>query len=1726
MPLVNPFVKPTDRLKRAINEASRARPDRERAAVDLRSAIDRDIPAVIAAGSTDLAVEAWRTLAGLYAQINQLERAIQVAGEMQEHPFAAPMVPGIVLDLKLADSVTISEQNLLKLAGWVMEGGRLPELIPALRTAREDRFPRSAALATVLGDASLAVGNYHDASVYYHTAIDLAPSSSKLQYLPKLQVLVQVAPGDQLAQCTLGLLNMRQRDFVAATEHLAAADNLGDLETEPLFALADAYLELQRWEEGVAVLERLLQKPEAQVEIARRCEHIQTSAVSGTSVPILRTHQLWGDALRCQTRYEEALDHYRQVLDNLSGDEHGRTFAMGLLERLVPVAQGIAPNGLAECHIELGRAYLLAGQPQPAFESYVLAARTERSTISGAIIGTRRIIAIQPSMLVARLQLADWQIETGEWREALDSLEGIRHDLPQHHATTIDHYELLLARMTAGHSDEQLAGGSLGSILVSVLYALAEELATDAPDEAATCLARILALQDHAQAQNVLHHLSHLQLLKRKSVTARLTEGDAYLALQNYPAALAAYQAVEVNRETVDAVCTRLETLAWVDIRNPTALLVAAHARFDSGDFAAAVAFYRQAFQRAKDQAAPDIVQRFDSLLGDERCPIEAMDLLADALIHQGDAQSLNRALDAIQRMWQAAPDRIVEIVSKSQIVHRQAPAGSKVSARSILLLGEALVVAGRWEEAVVTLAEGVAHPKVDQQHLVELLNNLTQQAPHLPATWLTLGDAYVAQKRSAAPDSLAAYGRALDIDPIQTAQDIIDRLDHQSFGGKNLLGARLLRGEALARTNAHSLALAELTDILAKYRAQAVSGVERVSAWLPDIVSTWLLRAQVEAARPDPVAASVWLNRIIDDGSPSHLPHAEQILRSLCHQFPDDTTCRLAFARWLWRMELTDEAVGVLSDMVTSFPHAREQAMTMLEGMTETAPTASMWLGRARGFIADNNIPAALESLSHAVHDEMAWPVAYEHIRALHADYPERSDVLQALVHVETRSAQPELLVQAVYHARVWLDQAPAQAQQVSESALSILGVLEMLGIERDIVAKDAWVLCTDALLVNRQPAVAAVHLRTILMTWRDESSIVIDRCQQALNASDSVDIRLVLADAYLMRQQYRLVLNVFDGTSYTDSQACQEIVVRCERVITETRHETPRLAAYAARIQAEWLARQVDIHGVSQACRAAATLDPSQTATIVDWMLDHGWDGASQRTLFYEGADILRVAEHPALLSKSIDTYRAILDRDIHNEADHALVALERFPPDYWPAWQLKIEMGQRLGPSHYDQTFNAMHEVLAIFGLRHTREMLAICAQLDANVPGVHLMRADILEAENRLPEAAAALLEMQVSLPDESSRVEVALRALTDRHPTAHYLHVALGDAYRRTDQWDGAMAAYAVAQQADENLVPTLLAKYESALSALPYDVAPRWGLARAYASLEQPFDAARYIDEIIDLDPNHEQAANDFLQALVRRYPNCGHGWYVLGRMAYRSQQSPLAIDYFERAIREQGVLPESSVLLYDMLGRVYHALGEHEAALLNLRHAVALAPDQRPLREAVVSVRLAMLDRAIQIKTTELGIREPEVQTYLQIASLLQHRGHHKEAIGYLQSALQLPEPHEQIYLSLARSFVACQRYDLALASAQAAVRGYPLNTHLDQAELKEALYWLAWSQYHLLEYDEALATLARLCTLDIAYLNVSALIDTIQQEKAAARYAPVPLRYVTSINLIPNGA
>lgn len=186
-----------------------------------------------------------------------------------------------------------------------------------------------------------------------------------------------------------------------------------------------------------------------------------------------------------------------------------------------------------------------------------------------------------------------------------------------------------------------------------------------------------------------------------------------------------------------------------------------------------------------------------------------------------------------------------------------------------------------------------------------------------------------------------------------------------------------------------------------------------------------------------------------------------------------------------------------------------------------------------------------------------------------------------------------------------------------------------------------------------------------------------------------------------------------------------------------------------------------------------------------------------------------------------------------------------------------------------------------------------------------------------------------------------------------------------------------------------NSRPQALPPTGNAVSAFPVNAPPP--TAAECNQLAALFNAGRF------------QATEEYSQDLLRRYPNSGFLWKVLG--AALQVQGKDAISAMQRAIQ---LMPDDAGARSNLGNAMLH-LGRYDAAVDCYRQALVIQPD---LAESYFNLGLArkalgLLDKAILLYQRALAIRADYVEAHNNLGNALRQNNQKEDAVASYRTAL-----------------------------------------------------------------------------------------------------------------------
>ncbi|HEY9077711.1 MAG TPA: tetratricopeptide repeat protein [Anaerolineaceae bacterium] len=1707
------FKKPPERLLDAITRA-RQTSDRNRAANDLRAAIDKEAQEVIAVGAVRLVVEAYSVLADLQARNNQVEAAFLTLEKLRKlDPIAADN-----LGLRIVGEFETTETDLMKLSNWLEDDNRLAEAADPLRKAVEERFRRSPSLLIRLGDALAAGANYGEAAQRYHAGFDLRPAEAS-RVAPKLQAITQAAPRTIQAWETLGNIHFLQGNFQFAADNLAAARALGKISEESLFQLVDSYFQMGHWELALEGLEHLLSLSANEAEIIRRCEAM-AERVERPGLLYQRAQRTWGDALRSQQRYDEALICYRNALDDLFQDQADTNQEMGvsLEQRLRELATVTSDTRIGEAKHELARALLVVGNAPSALEEAVGAVESDPQRIIAETTFLQEIIARNPGFQPAWNMLVQWQIKIGNLRGALDSLESLRRQQSEEDQSCLPLYRDLLKNLEILGEDGTLVKGHNREVLAGVLFALAELTARKSPSESLAHLDRILLAFQESEAREVLEHIQTLKLAESLPLNAHLIEGDAWLALGEYTGALEAYEHAPLNPQSAQKIVQRLVKLAGFDASRPDAWISAAKVEFAYGQPERLPEYLEKAWLADRERTTPVVIEQLGMLFQKKRCPIAGLPLLAQAYLYQNCAEGFKNALQVLNACFKNNKSQAAWVAEQCRLVLAADLIGDHEKEAALLLLGDSLVAQGLLEDGAQAYRRIVEIPQSNYEKAISMMQNLAKTAPDNIPILLLLADAYWKAPVRNLDKGLAIFQRILEVD-----SEAGKRVLHQLTDGlkenselEQIPGFHLVRIRALIHSGQVGDALNAIRQTVERFGEAVFPDLAAVEGMLPETVDCWFLREEMAVLRGQITTAGGWLDQIVAAGNDREVRRADAILQELAEKYVDIPRIRLSLARARQRLGRLEDAARICRELAEESSDIVPEALEMLNQLAEKTADAGIRLAQAQGHFANNNLRGALDAIEPLVAVEESRRTAHKFLRDCLAVYPNDTRLLDLLVDTELKLEETALFPGTLALIKHWLDcvSDSDSAQRVKAATGRLVEEIDGSAEPGKDLALTSRLLWVDTCIKAHEYFQANRILLDVLDGWKTSATQVAERCREILRNQDLLAVRVTLGKALIEQASWEDAYRVLsEGLSKEDQNedrtTLNEAADCCGVVITHCVDQDRPLAGKVSLVQAGWLERLRDESGCVSACQRAAHYDLDLVSAAAEWLAVHSWD-AHSHVVFGAGRIDLLISAGEAYFSEALRVSDGLLNENFGQRYELILELLKKFPDHYLPAWIAQLEIHLHKGVENYPEIYFLFDQMLEKFGSGVAPDLLSISERMDPAIPEVWISRARIFEALGDLGSAAEVLLKLQADQPETAPQVAQHLREFVARHPAEVHLLLFLGDSSCRAGDWNQGTDAYRQAQLIDASLAEKLIPRFQDVLKNVPGQLPAHWGLAEAHAFLHQSDLAAHYLNALTDLFPEEAHPADSFLEGLLITDPQCGAGWYVRGKLAFWKNDYTNTIEYLESSLTRRSVPEEWLCTLHNMLGQAYYSSNEFEQAQQNFRKAIVLSPDDPSLRSWLVQVRFAILDRQILVCREQVGSAPDHIPSLLHLAELLERRGDTEDAIALLQKALEDQPDHPGLLLALNRLFSITHRHHLAAVVAEQVRK----NKQVSQADQKQALFRLSQSYRALLRFDEAASALESLLAIDAGYPGAANLLLQVQKEKALAQFQPLLFR------------
>lgn len=302
------------------------------------------------------------------------------------------------------------------------------------------------------------------------------------------------------------------------------------------------------------------------------------------------------------------------------------------------------------------------------------------------------------------------------------------------------------------------------------------------------------------------------------------------------------------------------------------------------------------------------------------------------------------------------------------------------------------------------------------------------------------------------------------------------------------------------------------------------------------------------------------------------------------------------------------------------------------------------------------------------------------------------------------------------------------------------------------------------------------------------------------------------------------------------------------------------------------------------------------------------------------------------------------------------------------------------------------------------------------------GMRRRAAPLLDAAERLapddPHVKAERLIFDAGQSRDWTAAADGIRALVSRPECSQdsSLWSLLGLALTRCKDPAGAIGAYQRAIELDD------------------CDLTAYQGMFVQLNGMQQPAEAIRWIEPVLELFENHPQLTNDYalaiadcgrveeaadvLRKLVERVPGFPAGWLNLGNMLSELRQFERAAEAYQRAA---DLLPGAGVI-WSRLGRAWMDAGQLEKATAALERAFELAPDDPEVlyKRGALLFRQARFDDALDNYRRLVRV-EGSADAHNELGRTLMALERYAEARRAFESALKIQAGHAAARFNLA---------------------------------------------------------------------------------------------------------
>lgn len=157
------------------------------------------------------------------------------------------------------------------------------------------------------------------------------------------------------------------------------------------------------------------------------------------------------------------------------------------------------------------------------------------------------------------------------------------------------------------------------------------------------------------------------------------------------------------------------------------------------------------------------------------------------------------------------------------------------------------------------------------------------------------------------------------------------------------------------------------------------------------------------------------------------------------------------------------------------------------------------------------------------------------------------------------------------------------------------------------------------------------------------------------------------------------------------------------------------------------------------------------------------------------------------------------------------------------------------------------------------------------------------------------------------------------------------------------------------------------------------------------------------------------EKAEKILKRLLKICPEKGETFSKLARISFRQKRYSEALQYTNRAIKEEPKNPH----YYRLKGNILLMMGKKEQGIKALKMALKLAPDTHELRRNLAKLlwELKRTDEAVSLleEVTVKNLEDPD--SFVVLYNILNESGKKKKAIEVMETSLQLKKPPLQSF-------------------------------------------------------------------------------------------------------------